>query len=84
MNYMFLTKKNLLCFFVVITFYNCTHKSANEENQAGAGKSYYLNNNGNDANDGSQSNPWKTIDKLNSIQLHPGDTVCFEGGQTFN
>ncbi|MCW3116267.1 MAG: hypothetical protein JWM28_349 [Chitinophagaceae bacterium] len=49
-----------------------------------SGGPYYFNNNGNDSSDGSQSNPWKTINKLNIVQLKPGDTVYFEGGQAFN
>src|SRR5580765_6227794 len=47
------------------------------------GRSYFFSNSGNDSNDGSEVNPWKTIDKLNKTQLHPGDTVYFESGQTF-
>src|SRR5258705_9869874 len=48
------------------------------------GKSYYFDNSGNDSANGSKSNSLRTIDKLNSIQLHPGDTVYFESRQTFN
>jgi len=84
MNYMFPEKKGLVYFFVAITFCSCMHKPANEENKTAAGKSYYFNNSGNDSNDGNKSNPLKTIDKLNNIQLHPGDTVWFESGQRFN
>ena len=47
------------------------------------GHSYFLSNSGDDVNDGSRAKPWKTIGKLNSIQLNPGDSVYFEGGQTF-
>ena len=49
-----------------------------------SGRSYFLNNCGNDANDGSKTKPWKTITKLNSVQLNPGDSVLFTGGQTFS
>ena len=48
-----------------------------------ANKVYFLAASGNDVNDGSKNKPWKTITKLNSIRLNPGDTVFFEGGQTF-
>ncbi len=44
---------------------------------------YYLDSkNGNDSNSGrSPSNAWRTIGKLNSISLAPGDTVYFQRGQ---
>ncbi|MEP6746155.1 MAG: right-handed parallel beta-helix repeat-containing protein [Bacteroidota bacterium] len=54
-------------------------KPANLKNS----QSYYLDVSGNDANNGGKTRPWKTITKLNSIQLNPGDTVYFAGGQTF-
>jgi len=46
---------------------------------------YYLASNGcNDCNTGtSPTSPWKTIDKINGIQLTPGDTVCFRCGDTW-
>lgn len=47
------------------------------------GSTYYLSVSGDDKNRGGKDNPWKTIAKLNSVDLNPGDTVLFEGGQTF-
>lgn len=45
---------------------------------------YYLSSSGNDGNTGvSPSAAWQTIQKLNSIDLQPGDTVLFEGGSSF-
>lgn len=46
-------------------------------------RTYYLNKNGNDANNGDLAHPWETIDRLNKVGLHPGDKVYFQGGQTF-
>ncbi len=46
-------------------------------------KSYYINNNGSDSNDGSKMKPWRTIKKLNEAALDPGDTVQFQGGQKY-
>ena len=45
--------------------------------------SYYLDSNtGDDAKSGrSPSSAWRTIEKLNSIALAPGDTVYFQRGQ---
>ncbi len=47
-------------------------------------KTYFLNNNGNDSGNGSRQQPWQSIARLNRVQLHPGDSVCFAGGQVFN
>jgi len=47
-------------------------------------RAFYFNTSGNDANDGSKHKPWKTITKLNNTKLLPGDTVYFEGGQSFS
>lgn len=44
---------------------------------------YYVSPSGSDSNDGSITSPWKTINKLNAIQLKGGDSVCFEGAQIF-
>ncbi|MGC8896786.1 MAG: hypothetical protein ACP5ON_00905, partial [Bacteroidota bacterium] len=44
---------------------------------------YYISGGplGNDANNGiSSSTPWRTIDKLNTVQLQPGDLILFERG----
>jgi hypothetical protein len=46
-------------------------------------KTYYVNINGNDANDGSQSAPWKTVAPANTFDFEPGDKLLFAGGQTF-
>ena len=47
------------------------------------GNTYYLSTSGNDRNNGHKESPWKTIQKLNSIQLKPGDSVLFGAGQIF-
>lgn len=44
------------------------------------GNTYYVSNSGSDANDGSQANPWKTIEKVNSASLESGDKVLFKCG----
>jgi hypothetical protein len=38
---------------------------------------------GNDSNDGSQTQPWKTLSKISNTTLGPGDTVYFKKGDTF-
>ena len=46
---------------------------------------YYVSSNGDDANPGiSISGAWATINKVNNSVFLPGDTLYFEGGQTFS
>lgn len=47
-------------------------------------KTYYISAAGNDANSGTQSSaPFKTIEKVNSLHLMPGDQLLFKSGETF-
>ncbi len=49
------------------------------------GTKYYVNTSGSDSNNGtSTTTPFKTIAKVNSLSLSPGDSVLFQGGQTFS
>lgn len=60
----------------------------NSESQwtLGAGGTvYYVSPNGNDGNNGtSESTPWKTITKVNSVTMKPGSVVLFERGGVWN
>jgi hypothetical protein len=45
---------------------------------------YYVSPTGSDSNNGtSTSTPWQTITKVNSAHFVAGDSVLFQGGQTF-
>lgn len=45
---------------------------------------YYFSNEGNDSNIGtSETNPYKSINKLNSLVLIPGDKILFKKGDIF-
>ena len=44
---------------------------------------YYFANNGDDSNSGKITSPFKTINKLNTLSLKPGDNVHFKCGDTF-
>lgn len=45
---------------------------------------YYVSNAGNDSNNGtSQNTPFKTLAKVNSLTLKPGDKVLLKGGNSF-
>jgi len=65
-------------FIVAITLYSCSTVKLPEKASV-----YYFSPSGNDNNDGSINSPWKTISKLNAIQLKAGDSVCFEGAKIF-
>lgn len=46
-----------------------------------SGHSFYVDPNGDDANNGlSPEHPWRTIARVNSAHLEPGDTVYFKSG----
>jgi hypothetical protein len=45
---------------------------------------YYVSPSGNDDNAGSITAPFKTIAKVNSLNLKPGDALYFKAGEVFN
>jgi len=46
---------------------------------------YYFSGVGNDlTGDGTIDNPWQTVDKFNSLELDPGESVFFRAGDTFD
>lgn len=71
-----------LLFFISIMQITCKEKHSANELYLNA-NTYYLSKSGDDNNNGSKQSPWRTIQKLNSIQLKPGDSILLEGGQTF-
>ncbi len=44
---------------------------------------YHVSPGGDDSNAGTAAKPWRTIAKVNSVDLRPGDRVLFEGGKAF-
>src|SRR5258708_19281947 len=50
-----------------------------------AAATYYVSPSGSDGNSGaSPAAPWRTIHAVNGPSLSAGDTVSFQGGQTFS
>ncbi|MYK95434.1 right-handed parallel beta-helix repeat-containing protein [Candidatus Poribacteria bacterium] len=46
---------------------------------------YYVSLLGDDSNSGSsETQPWRSIDRVNAAQLLPGDSIWFRAGQTFS
>jgi hypothetical protein len=48
-----------------------------------AGTTYYVSPSGSDSNPGSASAPWRTVARVNTASLLPGDTVLLQGGANF-
>ncbi len=49
------------------------------------GTDYYVSPTGNDGAAGtSPADAWQTIDKVNSVTFSAGDSILFEGGETFS
>jgi hypothetical protein len=44
---------------------------------------FYVSTDGDDANPGTKAKPFKTISKLNSLLLKPGDVILFKADHTF-
>jgi len=60
---------------------NCVQFGAAPSN----GTTYYVSPNGSDSNSGtSTSSPWQTVSKVDNFCPKAGDTVLFQGGQTFS
>ena len=46
-------------------------------------RDYYISFAGSDSNPGTQSEPWRTIAKVNDTDFRPGDQLHFQGGKRF-
>ena len=77
---------SVLLSFVFISASFCC--SCSEHSNVGSERkpvTYYIDSrNGNDTNDGhSESLAWRSLSKIETVQLHPGDTVRFKRGSRF-
>src|SRR3982075_4303682 len=55
-----------------------------QSDASGIQRKYYVSPSGNDKNNGlTIATSWRTLNKVNNCQLHPGDQVLLEGGKTF-
>ena len=78
MNFNYSISRFILSIIIIVTLTFNLSKAF-----AAVGVSYFVSNSGNDANPGTRSKPFKSVDKINSLQLRAGDTVYFKSGQTF-
>lgn len=67
-----------LCSALATTLFIGTTSFANA-----TAKTYYVNNSGNDNNPGTKARPFKTTNKIGTLNLKEGDTVYFRSGETF-
>jgi hypothetical protein len=74
-------KKPLLIYVVFFSFF-LSPLGLNTAIQAES-QNYYVAPNGNDSYPGTQSQPWKTISRINTADLSPGDQVLFMRGGTW-
>lgn len=66
-------------------YYRNQYKSRLAEKIKKQSAVYYFAASGNDASDGkSEKTAWQTITKLNELELNPGDSILFKGGEIFS
>ena len=46
-------------------------------------RAYYISPTGSDANTGTKNAPFQSVNRVNTLQIIPGDSVLFEGGRHF-
>ncbi len=73
---------NRLCWTVFLTII-CVNSQCLAQKKMTVGTRYYVSNSGDDSNAGTISAPFKSIQKINQLALHPGDAVYFKGGEIF-
>lgn len=65
---------SLFILLIVVSFLqSCSNSSAG----------YYISSNGDDKNPGTKNKPFKSLQKLNSIVLKPGDKIFIRGNEIF-
>jgi len=65
----------ILALFILVTLITGCNSTVHE---------YYLSSSGDDSAPGtSPDKAWKSIEKVNEINLKPGDNILFKGGETF-
>ncbi len=86
--------KSILVFFSLLLVLGCSKNSSEPAPPAPPPpptvppvplpKAYYVSASGDDSNPGTKEKPFRTIDKVNTINLEPGESILFEGGSTFS
>ena len=66
--------------FFIFLFFCCIENAAAHLKGS---RAYYVDTSGNDKNAGDKNHPFKTITRINKLELHPGDSILLEAGQIF-
>jgi hypothetical protein len=76
----------LFIFIPLFVYVNCAVDKSPNENAILPKNSYFINSqNGNDDNNGLSINtPWKSHTMVESVNLQPGDSVCFARGSSWS
>lgn len=75
---------NVCVTLIISLLFSCASNINQGQVTNSAGTTYFVSNSGNDNNPGTEEKPFKTIQKINSIVLEPGDALFLKGGETFN
>jgi hypothetical protein len=62
----------------------CEKPKSQETLEQSVIKLYYVSKTGDDDNPGTKEKPFKSIDRINKLNLEPGDAVYFNGGEIFD
>jgi Right handed beta helix region len=71
-------------FLIALALLAATVSYSFADSSSSTSTTYYVSPSGSDSNPGSASAPWQTVGRVNRASLQPGDTVLFQGGQTFS
>jgi hypothetical protein len=68
---------------ILLFFIGCKKIEHREILNQSLNKAYYISKTGDDNNPGTKANPFKSVDRVNKLNLQPGDAVYFNGGEIF-
>lgn len=77
-------KKSFHLLLTIVVFVSCISKNDQAQANSITGKTYYVSISGDDNNPGTTSSPFKTLQKVNTLIIQPGDAIYLRGGETFN
>ncbi len=75
-------KAQKISLYISIIIY-CAILGSCTSNQAGKSQTYYVSPGGDDDSPGTKDQPFRTIDRVNTLNLNPGDAVLFRAGHIF-
>lgn len=73
-------------YFEIIVFailVSCKGKQSTKEPDAVTSKIYYVTQAGDDNNPGTENKPFKSLQKINTLILKPGERIYLKGGESF-